>query len=228
MSGIPLDRLIEAVGRDVEAGVRAADEAASESGTDSPFAVTSAELVVPFEATVEDSRSDEDGDGKTTLLLGVGKGDGRLTLRYRPVAADELSRVVAEPPELSGPRATRLAGRLRALTPEAAARLVEADLLDPGAVADAGPRRLDRLLRGTDVDPELVARAAGLAALGADPVTADLLARAGVDRDRLARDGAGEAFDRLQAAVRKFPDRAPPDYRVDYAELDALAAAADR
>lgn len=227
MSRVSLDRLIEAVGRDVEAGVRAADEAASESGTDSPFAVTSAELVVPFEATVED-RHDGDGDGKTTLLVGVGKGDGRLTLRYRPVAAEELSRVVAEPPELSGPRATRLAGRLRALTPEAAARLVEADLLDPGAVADAGPRRLDRLLRGTDVDPELVARAAGLAALGADPVTADLLARAGVGRDRLARDGAGEAFDRLRAAVRKFPDRVPPDYRVDYAELDALAAAADR
>jgi len=85
---------------------------------------------------------------------------------------------------------------------------------------------LKRLLDGTSVDPGLVAGVAALAALGAGPVTAELLARIGMTPGTLATEGPGEAFDRLRAAVEEHPERIPADYRVDYAELDALAAAA--
>jgi len=220
---VTVDRLIEAVGRDLRAGISAADEASvREGGGESPFAVTGVELVVPFEATVKDP------DGETTLLLGVGDGEGRLTLRYRPVPVDELLGAVEEPQEVADPRTSRLAARIRPLRAEAAGRLVEAGLDSAGAVADADPRELDRLLRGTGVDAGLVLGTAALAALGADPVTAELLARAGATPTTLVDEGPGWAFDRLRAALEEHPERVPPDYRADYAEVDALVAAADR
>lgn len=219
---VGLDRLVEAVGRDLQTGITAADAASVASGGDSPFAVTSVELVVPFETTVTDP------DEGTTLLLGVGDGDGRLTLRFRPVPADELTRVVAEPPDLSDPGTDRLVGMIRPLTTEAAHRLREAGLDSVTAVAGGDARELKRLLHGTDVDPGLVGATADLVALGADPVTAELLARSGVSPRTLLEAGPGEAFDRLRTAVDRFPERVPSDYYVDYAAVDALVAAADR
>lgn len=219
---VGLDRLVEAVGRDLQAGITAADAAGVASGDDSPFAVTSVELVVPFEATM--GKPDEE----TTLLLGVGDGDGRLTLRYRPVPAEELRRMVAEPPELTDPGSDRLVAAIRPLTAQAARRLREAGFDSVAAVADADGRELKRLLRGTDIDPGLVVTVAALAALGADPVTAELLARSGVGPRTLVEAGPGEAFDRLRRATERFPGRVPSEYRVDYAAVDALVAAADR
>jgi len=217
---VSLDRLVETVQRDLRRGITAADERSAKHGGD-PFAVTSVELVVPFEATVKAS------DGETTFLLGVGEGDGRLTLRYRPVPAEELVRVVADAPELSDSRARRLAEHVRPLTVAAAERLVEAGLVDVGSVAGADSGELKGLLRGTSVDAGLVALTAALADLGVSPVTAELLARAGTTPETLVEAGPGETFDRLRAAVEEHPDRVPADYRVDYAELDALVAAAD-
>ncbi|MEF8840651.1 MAG: hypothetical protein V5A62_03370 [Haloarculaceae archaeon] len=219
--GVTLDRLVETVQRDLQRGITAADERSAELGGD-PFAVTSVELVVPFEATVRDP------DGDTTFLLGVGDGEGRLTLRYRPVPAAELVRVVAADPELSDPRGRRLSEHVRPLTVAAAERLAESGLVDVGSVAAADPGELKRLLRGTPADAGLVALTAALADLGASPVTAELLARAGTTPAMLVEAGPGEAFDRLRAAVEGHPDRVPADYGVDYAELDALVAAADR
>ena len=221
---VTVDRLVESVQRDLQRGITAADERSAGQGG-SPFAVTSVELVVPFEATVKDS------DGETTLLLGVGDGEGRLTLRYRPVPAEDLVRVVADAPavtEAADPRARRLASALRPLDPAAAGRLVEAGIDDVEAVADASAETVKRLLSGLSVDAGLVGRTAELAALGADPVTAELLARADVTPASLESGGAGEAFDRLCASVEEHPDRVPVGYRVDYAEVDALAASARR
>jgi hypothetical protein len=219
-SDVSLDRLVETVQRDLQRGITAADERSAKRGGD-PFAVTSVELVVPFEATVTDA------DGETAFLLGVGDGEGRLTLRYRPIPAEELTRVVAPPDvETADTRAERLADRIRPLTVAAAERLVEAELVDVEAVAAADPELLERLLRGTAVDPGSVGGTAALVAIGADPVTAELLAGAGVTPGTLAEEGPGEAFDRLRAAVEEHPDRVPPDYRVDYAAVDALSAAA--
>lgn len=219
---VSLDRLVEAVQRDLQAGISAADRESAAAGG-SPFAVTSVELVVPFEATLDDP------DGETTFLLGVGDGEGRLTLRYRPVPAEELTRVVAERPEVSGagsdPRVRRLVERVRPLTAEAARRLVEAGLVDADAVAAASPEDLKRILRGSSVESGLVGATAELVALGAAPVTAELLARAGVTPASLESEGPGEAFDRLHEAVEEHPERVPAGYRVDYPELDALAAA---
>ncbi|MFC6941900.1 hypothetical protein ACFQE8_18285 [Salinirubellus sp. GCM10025818] len=216
---VSLDRLVETVQRDLQRGITAADERSAERGGDQ-FVVTSVELVVPFEATVEAP------DGETKFLLGVGDGEGRLTLRYRPIPAEELVRVVADVSEASDPRASRLAERVRALTPEAARRLVDAGLVDADAVGAASPGELKRLLRGSSVDPALVGGAAKLVACGAGPVTAELLTRAGVTPASLESEGPGEAFDRLREAVEGHPERVPTDYRVDYAELDDLAAAA--
>ena len=218
---VGLDRLVESIGRDLDAGIAAADAASVAGGDDTPFAVTGVELVVPFEATVSDP------DGATTLLLGVGEGDGRLTLRYRPVPAEELRRVVADPPTLD-PGTDRLKAAIRPLTAEAARRLHEAGLDSVATVAEAEGRALKRLLHGTDVDPGLVRATAGLVALGADPVTGELLARSGLGPRRLAEADPAEAFDRLRAALERFPERVPPEYRVDYAAVDALVAAADR
>ena len=217
---VTLDRLVETVQRDLQRGITAADERSAKRGGD-PFAVTSVELVVPFEATVKDP------DGETTFLLGVGDGEGRLTLRYRPVPADELTRVVADAPDVSDPRARRLAEHVRPLTVTAAERLVEAGLDDVGSVAAADSEELKGLLRGTSVDAGLVRGTAALAALGAGPVTAELLARAGTTPGTLVEAGPGEVFDRLRMAVEEHPDRVPADYGVDYAEIDALVAAAD-
>lgn len=220
-AGVTLDRLVETVQRDLQRGITAADERSAERGGD-PFVVTSVELVVPFEATVEDP------DGEPTFLLGVGDGEGRLTLRYRPVPAEELVRIVADAPEVSGPRARRLAEHVRPLTVTAAERLVGAGLVDVGSVASADPGELKGLLRGTSVDAELVAPTAALADLGVSPVTAELLARAGTTPETLVEAGPGQVFDRLRKAVEDHPERVPADYRVDYAEVDALVTAADR
>jgi hypothetical protein len=215
---VTLDRLVAAVGRDLQAGIDAADEASRASDAAEPFVVADVELTLPFDSRVETDDA--------TLLVGVGDGDGRLTLRYRPVPAAELTRLVAEPPELVPAAADRLVARLPSLTPAAAARLVDAGLDTVEAVAATDRRRLADRLAETSVDVDLVAGTAALAALGATPATAELLASADVTPAALAKAGADAAFDRLVESVERHPDRVPPGYRVDYAELDALAVAA--